>query len=67
MADRPSPYPPDDAAPPGTGTLDKLLIDGHYYSDKSPVPALLLAGVYEVWQAATGLTAARSGPTSSAW
>ena len=30
---------------------------GHYYSDKSPVPALLLAGVYEAWQAATGLTA----------
>src|SRR5438105_13069285 len=27
------------------GTQDKLLIDGHFYSDKSPVPAVLLAGI----------------------
>jgi hypothetical protein len=39
------------------GTLDKLYIDGHYYSDKSPVPALLMAGVYQAIQWATGLTA----------
>src|SRR5262249_22649772 len=32
------------------GTGDKLFINGHYYSDKSPVPALLMAGVYQVWQ-----------------
>lgn len=55
-AGAPSPYLPDDPFL-GRGTLDKLYIDGHYYSDKSPVPALLLAGVYQVWQAATGLTA----------
>jgi hypothetical protein len=53
----PSPYPPDDTLLQRFGTLDKLYIGGHYYSDKSPLPALLLAGVYEVWQAATGLTA----------
>jgi hypothetical protein len=53
----PSPYPADDPLLQRFGTLDKLCIDGHYYSDKSPVPALLLAGVYEAWQAATGLTA----------
>jgi hypothetical protein len=39
------------------GTLDKLLIDGHYYSDKSPVPALLLAILYEVLQQLFGLQA----------
>jgi hypothetical protein len=51
-----SPYPKDD---PDLqfGTLDKLWIEGHFYSDKSPVPALLLAGVYEGLQAASGLTA----------
>ena len=38
------------------GTLDKLLIDGHYYSDKSPVPALLMAGVYQVGQWIMGWT-----------
>src|SRR5262249_53598710 len=42
------------------GTLDKLWINGHYYSDKSPVPALLMAGMYEVWKLLTGLTAAAS-------
>jgi hypothetical protein len=39
------------------GTLDKLYIDGHYYSDKSPVPALLMAGVYQALQWTTGLKA----------
>jgi hypothetical protein len=52
-----SPYPPDDLLLQWRGTQDKLFINGRYYSDKSPVPALLLAGVYEVWQAGTGLTA----------
>src|SRR5438270_12818321 len=39
------------------GTLDKLYIDGHFYSDKSPVPAVLMAGVYQVLQWTIGLTA----------
>jgi hypothetical protein len=52
----PAPYPTDNPFLKN-GTLDKLYIGGHFYSDKSPVPALLLAGVYEAWQAATGLTA----------
>jgi len=30
------------------GTKDKMLIDGHFYSDKSPVPAVLMAGAYQV-------------------
>jgi hypothetical protein len=56
------PYPEDDpfaAALCRFGTQDKLLIDGHFYSDKSPVPALLLALLYQVAQGLTGLTAAR--------
>lgn len=40
------------------GTFDKLLIDGAYYSDKSPVPAVLMAGVYQVWRWAGGPSAA---------
>ena len=39
------------------GTQDKMLIGGHYYSDKSPVPALFMAGVYQVLQWTTGLVA----------
>lgn len=38
-------------------TQDKLFIDGHYYSDKSPVPAVLMAGEYFFWRTITGLTA----------
>jgi hypothetical protein len=37
------------------GTLDKLWIQGHYYSDKSPVPAVLLAAVYAVLHLLMGL------------
>ena len=32
------------------GTKDKLFIGGRYYSDKSPVPALYLGGVYQVYR-----------------
>jgi hypothetical protein len=55
--DAPRPYPPHDELLLRHGTSDKLFIGGHYYSDKSPVPALLMAGVYRCWQACTGLTA----------
>jgi hypothetical protein len=37
------------------GTLDKLLIHEHFYSDKSPVPALLLAAIYQMLQWLFGL------------
>jgi hypothetical protein len=39
------------------GTQDKLFINGHYYSDKPPVTALLLAGVYRLLQSTIGLRA----------
>ena len=40
-----------------SGTGDKLLIQGHFYSDKSPVPTLLLALFYQILQWLTGLRA----------
>ena len=40
------------------GTGDKIFVEGHYYSDKSPVPALLLALLYQALQWLTGLRAA---------
>jgi hypothetical protein len=56
---RPPPYPAHDTVLLRHGTLDKLFVSGHFYSDKSPVPALLLAAWYQLWQWATGWTAAR--------
>lgn len=53
---QPSPYPANDEVL-RNGTADKLLIDGRFYSDKSPVPAVILAGAYQGLQGLTGLTA----------
>ena len=55
--DRPPPYESDDWLTNILGTGDKLLIEGHYYSDKSPVPALQLGLVYYAAQRAVGLVA----------
>jgi hypothetical protein len=41
------------------GTMDKMFINGHFYSDKPPVATLYLAGIYWTAQKLTGLTAAR--------
>jgi len=41
------------------GTMDKLFINGHFYSDKPPVATLYLAGIYWIAQKLTGLTAAQ--------
>ena len=35
------PYAPGDALLADHGTKDKMLVGGHFYSDKSPVPAVL--------------------------
>src|SRR5205085_3561368 len=53
---RGSPYPRE-AMNLRSGTSDKLYIHGHFYSDKPPVPALLLAGWYQILQWTTGLRA----------
>ncbi len=50
----PPPYPPDDRALMTYGTRDKLRIRGHFYSDKPPVAALLLAAEYRAWRAVSG-------------
>ena len=55
--DEPFPYPMDYPQTWLFGTKDKILVNGHYYSHKSPLPAVLLAGWYAVWQKTTGLTA----------
>lgn len=54
---RPFPYRLDDPNAWIEGTKDKILVDGHYYSHRSPLPAVLLAGWYFVWQQITGYTA----------
>ncbi|GIW80788.1 MAG: hypothetical protein KatS3mg105_2595 [Gemmatales bacterium] len=61
-----NPYRPDEPMLRKFGTADKLFIDGHFYSDKSPVPALYLAGVYQAWQWLGGPTA-RHDPRSFVW
>ena len=50
------PYEPGDAANQ-TGTLDRLFIGGRFYSDKSPVPAILMAFIYKTAQVIAGLSA----------
>jgi hypothetical protein len=51
-----APYPADDPGLLQHGTQDKLYINGHFYSDKSPVPAVLMTGAAWVWEWATGNT-----------
>ena len=45
------------------GTGDRMWIGGHFYSDKSPLPAVFMAGEYQVWKWCTGWTA-RDRPDS---
>lgn len=44
------PYAPDNLLLLKYGTADKLLIDGHYYSDKPAVISYLLAVPYQTWR-----------------
>lgn len=55
--EKPFPYPIDDPDAWSQGTRDKIRIGEHFYSHKSPVPAVLMAGCYAVWQKLTGATA----------
>lgn len=59
---RGSPYPPGDALLNDRGTLDRMRIDGRYFSDKPPVLSLLLAGGYQAWRWCGG-PSARQAPT----
>ncbi|HVC95684.1 MAG TPA: hypothetical protein VND64_18465 [Pirellulales bacterium] len=59
----PNPYTPGDEGLKANGTLDKLFIrdkdsvNGHYYSDKSPLPAVTMAGWYVVLKRTINLEA----------
>jgi len=55
--DRPAVYNPDVEGLDQRGTGDKVRINGRFYSDKPPVPAILLAGLYALLQSAFGLVA----------
>ncbi len=55
--DKPGPYASSDLLSTIFGTGDKLFIDGHYYSDKSPVPALGLGAAYFAIQQVAGIRA----------
>ena len=48
------------------GTRDKLLIDGHFYSDKPPVISLLMAGLYKALRV-FGLPPAAQRPDLFCW
>ena len=52
-----APYPRSEPGLMHNGTQDKMWIAGHFYSDKSPVPALFMAAVYKIVQRTTGLVA----------
>ena len=38
-------------------TFDKIWVDGHFYTDKSPLPTLPMAALYQAWKWASGTTA----------
>lgn len=62
----PPPYRP--ASPASQrGTFDRVLIDGHFYSDKTPVPNLILAGEYALLQGLTGVTARAAADRFCYW
>ena len=53
-----SPY--DAPALRATGTKDKLLVGGHFYSDKPQVPSVLMAAAYWIVREVVGLEAAEN-------
>lgn len=46
----PNPYDPQSEVLAKRGTLDLMQINGRFYSDKSPLPSLALAGVWRVFR-----------------
>jgi hypothetical protein len=51
------PYPPEFEQLSIDGSLDRVRVHGHFYSDKPPTQSLLLAGVYQVLQWTAGIRA----------
>jgi hypothetical protein len=46
-----------ESSPVETGTMDKVFVHGHFYSDKPPVASLYLAALYWMAKQQTGLSA----------
>lgn len=65
-AGRPLPYSRSEPNLWERGTLDKLWIEGRFYSDKPMVPAIVSAGLYWILQKTTGLVA-RERPDRFSW
>lgn len=61
-AARTSPYDPSEASLVRDGTSDKLFIGGHYFSDKSPVPGVVMAMFWKVFSA-VGLPSIQENPS----
>jgi hypothetical protein len=51
------PYPPEWEQLAVPGTMDRVRVNGHFYSDKPPTQSLLMAGVYQVLRWSFGLRA----------
>jgi hypothetical protein len=56
-ASAPPPYLVSDPRLMSSGTLDKIYVGGHFFSDKTPVPNLFLAGEYLMLQRVGGVVA----------
>ncbi|MCY2943866.1 MAG: hypothetical protein NT142_04935 [Planctomycetota bacterium] len=46
----PNPYDPQSEILAKRGTLDLMQIEGHFYSDKSPLPTVVLAGIWKIFR-----------------
>ncbi len=64
--DLPNPYDPASEILANRGTLDLMQIQGHFYSDKSPVPSLVLAGAWRIGRI-FGLPAPAQDPALFCW
>jgi hypothetical protein len=64
---KPNPYTNGIPALIEHGTLDKVFIRGKFYSDKPPLPNLLIAGAYRIWLFAGGPTASERPDVFCYW
>ena len=46
----PNPYDPQSEILAKRGTLDLMQIEGHFYSDKSPLHTVVLAGIWKIFR-----------------
>lgn len=62
-----SPYEPSDKGLAQRGSLDRVYVRGHFYSDKPPVVSLLLGALYSTLQQGFGLRAADDPQRFVSW